>query len=267
MMKMIKAFYNLGSLPFQKDIIHQEIFKTDSTNELLMRLEHMKQKRGIMLITGMPGTGKTLHIRAFVEQLNQNLYKPFYIPLSTVNTLEFYRQLSICLNGESLWKKSDLFQAIQESIRDYVSNNKKVPVIIFDEAHLMKNENFYELQIITNFNMDSLDPCLFIIAAQPHLRDRLLRPVHQSLNQRITLKFHLPALTKDETPAYIAHHLRLSGLKQPLFNENALAAIHQNSAGIPRVSNSLAIKTMTIGALEKKEILTEEEVYRASQEL
>lgn len=264
---MIKAFYNLKRLPFQKYLSHQDIFKTDSTHELLRRLEHMKQQRGIMLLTGMPGTGKTLHIKAFVETLNQNFYKPFYIPLSTVNTLEFYRQLSLYLSGESHWRKSDLFQAIQLSIRDYVSNSKRIPVIIFDEAHLMKNENFYELQIITNFDMDSLDPCLFIIAAQPHLRDRLLRPVHQSLNQRIALKFHLPALAKDETPAYITHHLSLSGLKQPLFNENALAAIHQNSAGIPRVINSLAIKTMTIGALEKKEILTEEEIYRASQEL
>ncbi|MCL0066960.1 ATP-binding protein, partial [Thermodesulfovibrionales bacterium] len=81
---------------------------------------------------------------------------PFYIPLSTVNTLQFYRQLSQYLSGEDLWRKSDLFQAIQTSIRDYVSNNKKVPVIIFDKAHLMKNENFYELQLITNFSMDSL---------------------------------------------------------------------------------------------------------------
>lgn len=267
MIKMINVFYNLKRLPFQKEISHQDIFRADSANELLRRLEHMKQQRGIMLITGMPGTGKTLHIRAFVEGLNQNLYKPFYIPLSTVNTLQFYRQLSQYLSGEDLWRKSDLFQAIQTSIRDYVSNNKKVPVIIFDEAHLMKNENFYELQLITNFSMDSLDPCLFIIAAQPHLRDRLLRPIHQSFNQRITLKFHLPALTKEETSAYITHHLSLSGVKQPLFNENALAAIHQNSAGIPRIINSLAIKTMNIGAFEKKEVLTEEEVYGASQEL
>ncbi len=264
---MIEAFYNLKNLPFQKGIEPENLFMTGSALELKKRLEHITQRRGIMLITGMPGTGKTLNIRAFVNRLNQNLYKFFYIPLSTVNPLEFYRQLSFYLTGEACWKKSQLFQTIQNGIKDYVLNHKKIPIIIFDEAHLLKNENFYELQIITNFDMDSINPCLFIIVGQPHLSDRLLRPVHQSFNQRITLKFYLPAFSKEETGSYIEHHLALSGRKEPLFNENAINALYQNSGGIPRVINKLSLKSMTIGAIEKKDILTEEEVYRASQEL
>jgi general secretion pathway protein A len=132
---------------------------------------------------------------------------------------------------------------------------------------MLINENFYELQIIANFTMDSSDPALFILIGQQHLKDRLMRPVHQSFNQRITLKYHLQPFTQEETTAYIHHHLALAGLKEPLFNQNALAAIHQNSAGIPRVINSLCIKAMTVGAVEKKDVLTEEEVYRATQEL
>jgi len=92
---------------------------------------------------------------------------------------------------------------IQNSIRNYVVDNKKIPVIIFDEAHLLKIENFYELQIITNFNMNSSDPALFILIGQSHLRERLLIPVLQPFNQRISLKYHLPALSKDDT-AFLA---------------------------------------------------------------
>ena len=110
-------------------------------------------------------------------------------------------------------------------------------------------------------------PCLVIISGQPHLTERLLRPIHQSFNQRISLKFNLPPLSKDQAPSYIDHHLRLAGRKEPVFDENAINAIHQNASGIPRVINTLALKSMTIGAIEKKEILTEEEVYRASKEL
>jgi len=115
--------------------------------------------------------------------------------------------------------------------------------------------------------MDSSDPALFILIGQQHLKERLMRPMHQPFNQRITLKYHLMPFAPEETSAYIRHHLALVGRKDPLFNQNALAAIHQNSAGIPRVINSLCLKAMTIGAIEKKNAVTEDEGYRATQEL
>lgn len=264
---MIETFYQLKRMPFQKDLNPKDMFVCGHSEELSRRLEHMKLKRGIMLVTGTPGTGKTLHIRAFVEKLNPNLFKPLYTPLCTVNVVDFYRQLSVLLGGESFYKKSQLFEAIQNSIRNYVVNNKKVPVIIFDEAHLLKIENFYELQIITNFNMDSSDPALFVLIGQSHLRERLHIPVLQPFNQRISLKYHLPALSKEETASYIQHHLSLAGAKEPMFNQNALNAVYQNSGGIPRVINSLCIKTLTLGAIEKKDALSEDEVFRATQEM
>jgi len=264
---MIKAFYGLKRLPFQKDIPPKDIYISDSSRELSRRLEHMKQTRGLMLITGLPGSGKTLHVRAFSDGLNPNLYKVVYIPLCTVNIIEFYRQLSVLLGGDPLWRKSQLFDSIQNSIKDYVQNHKKIPVIIFDEAHLLLNENFYELQIIANFAMDSSDPAIFILIGQQHLRDRLMRPIHLPFNQRITLKYHMPPFAQEETADYIQHQLALAGRKEPLFNQNALSAVHQNSAGLPRVINSLCSKAMTVGALEKKDVLTEEEVYTATQEL
>ena len=264
---MIEAYYNLKQLPFQKGISQENIFLSSSAKELLQRLEYMKQKRGIMLVTGMPGTGKTLHLRSFVEKLNSNLYKSFYFPLSTVTTLEFYSQLSRALCGESFYRKSQLFAAIQNSIKDYVANQKKVPVIIFDEAHLIKNENFQELQIISNFNMDSADPALFIIAGQPHLWDRLLRPIHLSFNQRISMRFYLPPMSKNETQDYIIHQLHIAGTDKSIFNPNAINTIYQNSGGVPRMINTIALKTMTLGALEEMDTLSEEEVYKASQEL
>lgn len=264
---MIKAYYRLKNMPFQKDINPKDIFVSDSSKELSQRLEYMKQTRGFMLITGTPGSGKTLHVRAFADSLNPNLYKVVYIPLCTVNMIEFYRQLSVLLGGERLWRKSQIFASIQCSIKDYVQNQKKIPVIIFDEAHFLINENFYELQIIANFAMDSSDPALFILIGQQHLKERLMRPMHQPFNQRITLKYHLSPFTQEETSAYVRHQLALAGLKDPLFNQNAMAAIHQNSTGVPRVINSLCLKAMTVGTVEKKDVITEEEVYRATQEL
>jgi len=265
---MIEAYFNLKKSVFQKDIDPKDIFVSDCTRELGHRFEYLKQHRGIMLLTGLPGCGKTLHLRAFVAGLNKNLYKCFYIPLSTVNILDFYRQLATNLGVvDPPYRKAQLFSCIQSAIQNYVENMKKIPVIIFDEAHLFMNANFYELQIITNFNLDSIDPAIFILAGQPHLRDRLLSPIHQSFNQRIFIKFHLTPLSKDETISYVNHHLNLAGATNPIFTPNALSAIYQVSAGVCRLINKLAHKTLVIGALEKKDTLTEEQVYRASKEL
>ncbi len=70
---MVEVFYNFKTLPFQKNIASEDIFPSTASKELLQRLEYMKQNRGMMMITGMPGTGKTVHLRAFVEKLNPNI--------------------------------------------------------------------------------------------------------------------------------------------------------------------------------------------------
>jgi len=130
--------------------------------------------------------------------------------------------------------KSKLFTSIQKAIKDFVVNTKKIPVIIFDESHL---------------------------------RDRLGRSFLSSFNQRIQLKFHLTPLQKEEVEPYINHHLTIKGCQKSPFTPQAIEAIYKNTAGIPRLIGSLAIKTLMLGYLEKTQILTEEHVFKASCEL
>lgn len=115
-----------------------------------------------------------------------------------------------------------------------MSDFKKIPVFIFDEAHLLKNDNFTELQLLLNFNMDSVDPAIVIVAGQPHLADRLARPILRAFYQRITLKYQLLPLKKEEIKPYIEHHLKLKGCDKSPFSDNAIQAIYKNTAGIPR---------------------------------
>jgi len=220
-----------------------------------------------MLLTGEPGTGKTLAIRTFTESLNNNLYFVIYLPLTTISQIEFYRQLNLKLTGEPLHRKVDLFNSIQRSIKDLVQNQKKVPIVIVDEAHLLKTENFYELQIILNFDMDSTNPVLFILAGQPHLRDKIAQPVHSSLNQRFSLKYHLTPLDKSETKEYIKHRLSICGSKKELFSDSAIEAVFQNTGGVPRIIDNLAYKSLMLAAIQRKDNITEEEIFAASKEL
>jgi len=102
---------------------------------------------------------------------------------------------------------------------------------------------------------------------QSHLRDKISRPIHIAINQRFSLKYHLPALDKIETAAYIQHRLKIAGCTQSIFSAQALEAIFQNSAGVPRLIDNLAIKAITLAAMKNISSITEEEVFSASKEL
>jgi general secretion pathway protein A len=264
---MINAFFNLKKTPFTKERDPKEAFPSAGFKELSSRLEYLKNHRGLMLLTGEPGAGKTLGLRAFAEGLNTNFYSLVYLPLSTVSAVEFYRQLNQALTGEFRHRKTDLFHSIQNAVKDKVTHQKKVPVLIFDEAHLLRTDIFYEIPLLLNFDMDATTPLLCLLAGQPHLRDKVARPVHASLNQRFTLKYHLPPLDKSETRDYLQHHLDLCGCKQNPFSDSAVEALFQNTLGLPRQIDNLALKTLTLAASRRIPRITEEEIFAASREL
>ena len=264
---MIQAFFGFKKYPFAKDIDSKKIFSSQSMKELFARFEYMKQTRGLMLLTGQPGAGKTLAIRTFIEDLNPNLYYPVHIPLSTVSHMEFYRQLCVRLTGEAFFRKSVCFDKIQRAIIELVNDQKKVPVVVIDEAQMLKAENLFEIPIILNFQIDSVDPLLFIMVGQTYLRDIIARPVHKSLNQRFSLKYALQSLDKQETKDYITHQLALAGCRKPILSDAAIETIFLNTSGNPRDIGNLTLKVLTLAAKEKLQTITEEEIYRASKEL
>ncbi len=264
---MIKQFFGFKTLPFAKDIDTKNIFLSNSMKELFSRLEYIKQNRGIMLLTGEPGTGKTLAIRHFFQELNQNCYLPIYTPLSTVSQMEFYRQLCFKLTGDMTYFKWLCFEKIQKGIIDFVNNSKKVPVIIIDEAHLLKGTNLSEIQIILNFEIDSVNPVIFILVGQTFLRDIVSRPVHLSLNRRFTLKYNIIPLEKTEIKNYVVHHLKIAGVSKEIFSDSAIEAIFNNTGGNPGTIANLASKALALAVSENKYLIQEEEIYNASKEL
>lgn len=264
---MIRIHFNLKELPFKKDCPTSTLFESSVFQEGVTRLEHIREHRGMFLLTGDPGSGKTTLLRHFHHRLNENAYRTFYIPLATVTVMDFYRQLNHLLGGTGTYRKADLFRNIQEGIKSLVQNRKIVPVFMFDEVHLMKSENFAELQLILNFDFDSVMPAIVILAGQSHLRDRISREVFSSFNQRIGLKYHLIPLGKKECTEYIHSALKRVGGTDSIFSPNALEAIFNNTQGNLREIASLATKALLATAIAKKNTVTEEEVFQASKEV
>ncbi len=254
-------------MPFEKSIRKEAMFKSNTFKEFSSRMEFIKQTRGIFLLTGSPGVGKTTALRAFIEELKPEFYKTVYFPLSSVSPCDFYYQLNTALGGNGFRFKSKCFSSIQELLLNFAIVKKQIPVLIFDEIHFFRNENLYELQMLLNFNIDSLDPVIVILSGHSLMRDRILMPNLASINQRLRIKFDFQPLSKQETFCYIQHHLNLAGASTSLFNDNAMDAIFNLSSGVIRIINNIAIKALIMGTTLRKDIITEEIIFDVSPEL
>jgi len=205
---MYRPYYRLQKNVDHKDIAVEDLFCSTGYNEAKARLEYMKDKGGLVLVSGPSGVGKTTLLRSFAESLDPKSFKIAYAPLSTVSVNDFYRQLAYLISGQTLYKKDILFRTIQQAIMEMALNKRTIPIIILDDAHYLKNENFFELQLLSNFHFDSLSPALFVLIAQPHLQERLKRPVFNSFYQRISIQINLQPLSCQETSDFIVQLLK-----------------------------------------------------------
>jgi type II secretory pathway predicted ATPase ExeA len=264
---MFKSFYSLSRRPFDKEIRAKDMFMSSSHQELLARLNYLKDNRGIGMVTGDAGSGKTSSLRAFTAALNPSLYRVVYFPLATVTVQDFYRGLALSLGLEAAFRKVDLFHQIQTTIQSLYSEKRITPVIILDELQLASSNFLSDLHLLFNFSMDSENPFILMLCGLPSLSTKLSLMHQQPLAQRLIMRYKAPPLTPDETRAYLEHHLTLAGARHPIFSENAIAAITTVSRGLPRLINHLATNTLIYGCQMKLEILDEEAVRQAAIDL
>lgn len=263
---MYQAFYSLKIEPFNKDINIKDAFSSKAFKETLARLEYLKKTRGLGVIVGEPGAGKTFALRAFTGKLNPSLFKVIYFTLSTGRVMDFYRGLASGLGEEPYFRKVDLFHQIQNAVLSLFHEKKVTPVFILDEMQLSSNKFLNNLSLLFNFNMDSENPFILILSGLPHLLDRLSLNQNQPLAQRVVIRQKLPPLTKQEVAEYLKHHFKLAGAGYDIFSTNAIEAISQRSRGWPRLVNKLAINCLLLGYQYKRETIDEELVFRACEE-
>jgi len=250
-------------MPFDKSIKVQDLYKSNDANEIEVRFEYLKQFRGILLLTGEPGSGKTVMLRKFVHGLNPASYEHCYSPHTTVSKTEFYRQLNSLLKLIPKSSKSILFNQIQNGLWDLYKNQGKIPCLILDECHLMDDNTLEELVLLTNFEMDSQMPLILILSGFHDLAEKLKRRRHESLNQRVTMRYHMSGMDCDDTKNFIIHHLKTAGRSDPLFNDSAYEVITKLSMGLPRKVGNLCLNAMTLASVKGLSTIDGDVVHKA----
>lgn len=261
---MMTAYYGLKKVPFCKEIRTDQMFETFDTREAFTRLSYVKQNRGVMLLTGEPGAGKTSLLRKFVDSLSPQTHQHCYTPHVTISRSELYRQLSMILHLPPKMRKTEAYEQIQKAILGRYENEGKTPVIILDEMQMADHLTITELVPIMNFHMDSKLPFILVLIGQPEFRETLKRRIHEPLNQRITLRYHMAGLNPDETPQFIRHALKIAGRSDPLFEESSFEVIHQLAHGLPRKVGTLSLAAMTLAMTKKRQTVDADCVVQAS---
>jgi general secretion pathway protein A len=236
---MYKEFFGLRANPFNVNPDPRFLFLTRHTEEALACLTYgIQSRKGFVLLTGEVGTGKTTLLNKLMEWLRVQQVATAFIFNSQMNVPQFldYMMADFGIPCDSKSKSQILLKLYNWLLDRYRAG--ETAVLIVDEAQNLSDEVLEEIRLMTNLETFTEKLLQIVVVGQPELEQRLKQPNLRQLRQRLTLRAKTHPLTLEETRAYVAQRLRIAGSNgQPIFDSEALAAIHRYSAGIPRVVN------------------------------
>lgn len=263
---MFEAFFGFKKSPFSLNPDPQQLFESAAWTHVRARLQFLVDHRGVGLFTGEVGSGKSTAARTLLSTLNPNLYKTIYLHWTSGSASDLLRLLARELDLEPARNRGDLVTQISETVLRLNKTKKQHPLLILDEAQLLRHEVLELLPLLLNYEMDSCQYLTLLLVGQPLLRRTLSLQIHEPLRQRVAVHYHLEGLSREELDAYVAHQLKTSGVKQPLFDDTARQALYQATKGILRKVNKLCLTALRLAATRKSNVVEEAIMLDAAAE-
>ncbi len=203
---------------------------------------------GFVLLTGEVGTGKTTLCRSALESITDNvrialILNPKQSPLELVASICDELQVTYPKQVRSI---KALIDRLNLFLLKAYGQGQRI-VVVIDEAQNLTSEVLEQVRLLTNLEVSTQKLLQIILIGQPELQTMLNLPELRQLSQRITARFHLTPLTREETGEYIAHRLKIAGVTREVFTKSAVREIYKLSGGIPRLINTLSERSL-IGA-------------------
>jgi general secretion pathway protein A len=238
---MYKNFFGLRVAPFNVNPDPRFLYMTQGVREALASLSYgIYNRKGIVLLTGEVGTGKTTVINKLLEWLHRVHFSTAFIfnPRLTVTDFFDVMMADFGIACESREKGQRLLRLNEWLLGRHRAGQSAV--LIVDEAQGLSIELLEELRLLTNVETFTQKLLQVVLCGQPELDTKLKDPQLRQLRQRIMVRCNMRALSSQETHVYINERLRRAGANgAAIFSKEAIEAIARYSYGIPRVVNLL----------------------------
>ena len=261
------SYYGLEKNPFVKDIKTNELYESEGFKEGYNRLIYLKEIKGIGLITGVIGTGKTSLLRKFKESLNPERYNIIYVSITNIGRFEFLNIICKSLGIDT----GDCYIAnikrkIQETIIKEKRDYNKDTIILIDNAEKLTKEMLQDMDYLYEFDYDSIDYTSIILCGEDEIRLELSKKIYESFRQRIICMYKIGGITRSETKGYIKTRLLQANQTNDIFNEKAINGLYNASHGVIRKLNTLINLSLMIGYSKQEQIIDEDIVRQAVEE-
>lgn len=244
---MYEEYWKLKEKPFENTPDPKFFYRSPQHEEAYVRMYYtIEQEKGAGLLTGVYGCGKTLIARAITKELSSDLYKVAIISNPRLSDVEMLRMIVYNLGVRNPpTAKTDVLISLEEILENNMSDGKK-NVIIIDEAHTIEDKNiFEEIRLLLNFQLEDKFKLTLLIFGQPELKAKIENI--KQLNQRISMRYHLETLDRQEGTNYIRHRLKVAGCEDEVFDSDAYRVIYEHSGGIPRKINLICDNCLLTG--------------------
>lgn len=245
---MYKEFYGLKENPFNITSDPAFFYSSAKHSEAFSHLIYgIQQRKGILVITGEIGTGKTTLCRTLLNNLDKNTKTAFilYPNFSELQLLQLIvKDLGIVPGRQN---KASLVDAINQFLLEETSQGHNVALII-DEAQNLKANQLEQIRLLSNLETEKEKLLQIILVGQPELMDKLKLPTLRQINQRVMVRYHILPLEKAELHQYIEHRLKVAGANNNLhFTKDAVEEIYLYSSGTPRLVNIICDRALLAG--------------------
>ncbi len=264
-MKDFLEFFGFRDNPFKITPDAHYFFLSESHQEALLSLKYLvDSEEGFAVIIGEPGTGKTLTVRKFIDDLPEDV-EFAYILFPNLSPEELFEAIledfGIKTEGET---KNRIFTKLRDHLIEKRSKGKRV-LIIIDEAQNLPVETLEELRILSNLETNDQKLIQIILIGQPELEEKLESNALRQLRQRITVITKLRNFTEKETRSYIDYRIAKAGTGNLRIHPKVYKLVYKYSLGIPRLINILMERSLMAAFVDGTHEIKPEHLERAAE--
>lgn len=252
---MYLDYWRLDKPPFSNVPGESFFYPSPQHEEAFSRLLYViEQRRGVAMLTGDVGCGKTTVTKALMGSLDKERYQLLMLSNPAMTPLDLIRSILLQCNLQfANGCKSLLLDQLQQHLVRCASRGIDT-VLAIDEAHVIsRQETLDELRMLLNMQLNEQFLITLILLGQPPLLKRISEL--QPLKERISVKYHLQALDEQNTLRYIVHRLKNAGAARGLFTAEAVGKLYHYSNGIPLRINNVCDRCLLIGYMKKAQVI------------